>query len=39
MEGGGECGTRERDTKSIESVGEIPEEKSHVVDIDVDRRY
>lgn len=36
--GGGGCGTRERDTKNTESVVEIPERKSHLVDLDVDGR-
>jgi hypothetical protein len=35
---GKKCGTRERDTKSTESVVEIPEGKSHFGESDVDGR-
>jgi len=36
---GGKCGTRERDMRSTASVVEIPEGKSHLVDLDVDGTY
>jgi hypothetical protein len=35
---GEKCGTRERDTKNTEGVVEIPERKSHLVDLNLDGR-